>query len=104
MVPARTKGRHAIRHKHLMNRPDWQKVKHLFAQALEQPDELRLDFLRQQCGDDELLFSEVDSLLAASGEADNLIESNAIDLASKLRADDGDHTDRLFGNYRILRE
>ena len=87
-----------------MAKPDWQQVKDLFADALDQPADLRLEFLTDQCNGDRLLFDEVRSLLAASSEAENLIENNAIDLASKVGAAEANYAEQHFGNYRILRE
>jgi non-specific serine/threonine protein kinase/serine/threonine-protein kinase len=87
-----------------MDEPSWQDVKDLFAEATEQPVETRLQFLKERCKGCAKLFDEVNSLLAAADEGDNLIESNAIDLSSKLNEIDDDLTERKFGNYRIIRE
>src|SRR4051794_33335875 len=90
-----------------MTQPDWQRVKDLFAEAIEQPANLRVEFLRSECNGDDMLFDEVSSLLAASSEAENLIKDNAIDLASKVGVEETDfidYTEQHFGNYRILRE
>jgi len=87
-----------------MTNPNWQQIKDLFADALEQPTELRLEFLKDKCDGDKLLYDEVSSLLAASSETENLIEHNAIDLASKVGVNEANYTELHFGNYRILRE
>ena len=87
-----------------MTNPDWERVKDLFAEALEQPVDLRLEFLKTKCNGDERLFEEVSSLLAASAEPENLIEDNAIDLASKVGAAENNYAEQHFGNYRIIRE
>ncbi len=87
-----------------MNKSDWQRVKDLFADAFEQPADHRLEFLRDKCDGNEELFDEVVSLLAASAEADNLIENNAVDLASKVGIDEHNYAEQHFGNYKILRE
>ncbi|MFZ1700294.1 MAG: protein kinase [Pyrinomonadaceae bacterium] len=87
-----------------MTKPDWQQVKDLFADALNRPADVRLEFLRDKCSGDQLLFDEVRSLLAASSETGNLIENNVIDLASKVGVTDADYTEQHFGNYRIIRE
>lgn len=85
-------------------KPNWQKVKDHFADALEQPEDRRLDFLREKCGEDGDLFHEIVSLLSASIENENLIENNAIDLASKVGAKEENYTEQHFGSYKILRE
>ncbi len=87
-----------------MTKPDWQQVKDFFAEAIEQPANLRLEFLRDKCNGNELLFNEISSLLAASSEPENLIENNAIDLASKVGGEENNYAEQHFGNYRIIRE
>ena len=57
-----------------MTKPDWQQVKDLFAEAVEQPLASRREFLEAKCDGDGLLFDEVNSLLTASSEPENLIE------------------------------
>ena len=79
-----------------MTKPDWQQVKDLFAEAIEQSADSRLEFLRAKCKGDDLLFGEVSSLLAASSEPENMIENNAIDLASKVGAEEIDYTQQHF--------
>lgn len=87
-----------------MAKPDWQKIKDLFADAMEQSEEARLEFVRSRCNGDERLFAEVSSLLSASSEKENLIENNAIDLASKVGVEKDDYAQQHFGHYKILRE
>jgi hypothetical protein len=56
-----------------MTKAYWQRVKYLFAEAIEHPADSRLEFLRGKCNGDDPLFSEVSSLLAAASEPENLI-------------------------------
>ena len=86
-----------------MAKPNWRQVKEIFAEAIEQPADRRSVFLKDRCNGDDLLFDEISSLLAASSEPDNLIENNAIDLASRIGAEDN-RAEQHFGNYKILRE
>ena len=51
-----------------MKQEEWQKVKEVFAVALEQPANLRPQFVREACGDDDVLRREVESLLEANDE------------------------------------
>lgn len=81
---------------------NWQTIKGLFADALDQPEATRLEFLRAKCNGNDQLYNEVASLLDTADE--DLIESNAINLAAKITGETVDHTDRHFGNYRIIRE
>ncbi len=87
-----------------MTEPDWQQVKALFAEAVEQPVDTRIAFLERRCRGNTRLFDEVSSLLAASAEPQNLIENNVIDIASKIDDNNGDYAQQRFGNYRIIRE
>src|SRR5690348_9030655 len=87
-----------------MTKPDWEQVKDLFAEAVAQPAGARFDFVKSRCTGNEFLFEEVRSLLVASMEPENIIESNLIDLASKVGAKDTDYTEQYFGHYRIIRE
>lgn len=87
-----------------MTKLDWQQVKDLFAEASEQPGESRLEFLRVKCNDNDSLYDEVSSLLAASSEPENLIENNVINLASKVAVEETSYAEQHFGNYRIIRE
>jgi eukaryotic-like serine/threonine-protein kinase len=83
---------------------NWQQVKDLFADVVEQPADKRMDFLRVKCNGNEEMFREVASLIEASGETDNLIEQNALDLASGIGIESANYVEQHFGNYRILRE
>ena len=85
-----------------MNAKDWQQVKDIFAEVLEQSNGSRLSFLREKCGADEKLFLEIKSLLDANAETEPLIEKNALQLASQLNGKSYDFT--KFGRYTVLRE
>jgi len=87
-----------------MNAARFQKVKDIFAEAEEiLPDE-RTAFLRDICGADEDLFAEVNSLLSAHDEAENLIEKNAFDYNSVTKTKLNNYDGRIFGHYKIIRE
>ena len=87
-----------------MKHQDWEKIKDLFAAALEQPKDSRAGWLREACGADGRLFDEINSLLAAHDETENLIERNAFDIADKVASKREDFAGKQFGNYRIIRE
>jgi eukaryotic-like serine/threonine-protein kinase len=89
---------------------DWTQVKALFAQALEQPTDVRDAWLVQACAGDEPLLTELRSLLTARSEPDaGFLSGGAARLAAPLLADDavedgvelrdGDS----IGPYRLLR-
>ncbi|MDQ3799680.1 MAG: serine/threonine protein kinase, partial [Acidobacteriota bacterium] len=87
-----------------MKNQDWEKIKDIFAEVLEQPKDLRANWLREACAEDERLFDEINSLLAAHDETENLIERNAFDIADRAAANFSDYAGKQFGNYRIIRE
>jgi serine/threonine protein kinase/tetratricopeptide (TPR) repeat protein len=80
----------------------WNKVKELFALALERDPEERSRFLRQACAGDNSLLTEIESLLSSyDGAAAFLEDCPAADLLSaQSRAMAG----KRIGAYRILRE
>jgi non-specific serine/threonine protein kinase/serine/threonine-protein kinase len=78
----------------------WQRVKEVFAGALERPD--RSAYLERACRDDPELRSEVDSLLAAHAATDGFIEKPA---AARLEpAPAPTWIGRRLGAYRIVGE
>jgi eukaryotic-like serine/threonine-protein kinase len=73
----------------------WDRVKHLFQEALERPAHERARFLGGVCGDDDALLQEVQSLLAAHDQAGEFAERPAIDVlvpaaAATTTRNDGD--------------
>lgn len=83
-----------------MNATRFQKVKDIFAEAVEQSPADRAGFLRERCGTDENLLREIESLIAAHEEPANLIEANALNFAEN----GGNYQGKTFGNYKIVRE
>jgi serine/threonine protein kinase/tetratricopeptide (TPR) repeat protein len=83
--------------------PDkWDQVKELFSLALERDPEDRSGFLRQACGGDDSLRTEIESLLSSfDGAATFLEDCPAADLMS---AQSHVTTGRRLGAYRIIRE
>ncbi len=87
-----------------MQTEEWERVKEVFASALELPVARRATFLAEACSSDEALRGEVESLLAAHEEPENVLEQHTYDLASQLRTDGKKYLGRRFGSYSILRE
>ncbi|HEX8288980.1 MAG TPA: serine/threonine-protein kinase [Pyrinomonadaceae bacterium] len=85
-----------------MKQEEWKKIKEIFAVAIEQPAALRSQYLREACGEDLFLRGEVESLLAAGDETEQIIEQNAFDLAAHIKNDSFEG--KQFGNYKIIRE
>jgi serine/threonine protein kinase len=82
----------------------FQKVKSIFAAALEQNAEDRAAFVREKCGGDLDLLAEIETLLAAHEEPENLIEANAFSLGDASASNTENYYGREFGHYKILGE
>jgi serine/threonine protein kinase len=79
---------------------DWVRVKGVFQAAVERPRGEREAFLREACGDDETLRSEVESLFAAHDQAADFIEPPA-GIEARLEASDP-LCGAYVGPYRVL--
>jgi TolB-like protein len=64
----------------------WLQVESVAVRALEQPADRRTAFLEESCGADSALRSEVESLLAYEGAADNFLPRPALDEAARIFA------------------
>ena len=84
----------------------WQQIDALFDEALEISVSERAAWLQQACGADEALRDEVASLLAASDESDDFIETAAAPSVANWL--DENTPDPLIGtqigSYRLLRQ
>lgn len=84
----------------------WQEVEQLYHAALQHDASERGAFLEETCRGDEALRREVESLLKYEAQAENFIESPAIDVAAKMMADDHSATvttGQLIDHYKIVR-
>jgi TolB-like protein/Tfp pilus assembly protein PilF/predicted Ser/Thr protein kinase len=75
----------------------WQRVKELMGAALERPAEARESFLREVCGNDEGLRREIESLLAARGQAGAFLSEPA-SLSSSRHLSNGTR----LGPYEVV--
>ena len=80
----------------------WDQVKELFTLALERDPGERSSFLRQACGADDSLRSEIESLLSSFEGASNFLED--CPAADLLSAQATAMAGKRIGAYRILRE
>src|SRR5262245_24627405 len=83
----------------------WQEIKRLYLTALEKEAAQRAAFLDQVCAGDDDLRREIESLLAYENEAEQFIESSAIEVAAKDVAADksnGSLEGRTIGHYNVL--
>lgn len=87
-----------------MNVENWEKIKDVFAETLEQPERRRKDFLREICGANDEVRREVESLLEAHEETASPIEKSDFSIASIFAANSDFYTGKQFGHYKIIRE
>lgn len=83
----------------------WQQIESLYHETLQKDPSSRAAFLVQACGGDETLRREVESLLAFEADAEEFIESPALEIAGRMIA--GEHSKPIvagdrFNQYRII--
>ena len=84
--------------------PDrWQQLKQIFQSALERNPAERSAFLAQACGDDKILRSEVESLIASHDQAGDSIQAMAVDAATEILNEAGPIIGKQIGHYLITR-
>lgn len=84
----------------------WQEIEQLYHAALQRDASERATFLVEACNGDDALRREVESLLRYEPQAENFIESPAIDVAAKMMADEQSATvvtGQLIDHYKIVR-
>ena len=84
----------------------WHEIEQLYHAALQHDASERAAFLVEVCKGDEGLRREVESLLKYEAQAENFIESPAIDVAAKMMADDQSAivvTGQMIDHYKIVR-
>lgn len=80
-----------------MDKERWAKVQRLFDAALAKDTDERDAFLRGECGDDDALYKEVSSLLAALNRPHSLLERRAMDAVEVPKI-----PGKRIGPYRIV--
>ena len=89
-----------------MTPENWHKVKEVFEAALGHAPEERSAFLGQACGDDDLLCSEVKSLLSSYEQEKSFMETPAAALAAQslIKEESAALVGQQLGHYQIIRE
>ncbi len=83
----------------------WQHVEHLYHAALGRGGEERAAFLAEACAGDEALRRDVESLLEYEDQAENFIESPALEVAARMMSEDQSATmvaGQIIKHYRIV--
>jgi len=86
-----------------MDEKNWRRVKEIFLAALEKDAASRAVFLNEVCPEDLEMRKEVESLLAAHEEIEDFIEEPVFQVG-EVFSNGSNHTEKHFGNYRIIRE
>ena len=88
-----------------MPRENWQQIKKIFAAAVRQTPEARVEFLESACSGDRETRSEIESLLSSFDGAAAFLESPAVaDLSGPFpHGAERERTGELFGHYEIVR-
>ena len=89
-----------------MTPEQWHRVKEVFEQALEHEAGERSAFVGQACAGDELLHSEVNSLLSSYEQESGFMETPAAALAAQslVKAESAALIGQQIGHYQIIRE
>jgi eukaryotic-like serine/threonine-protein kinase len=84
----------------------WHRVKEVFEAAMEQAPSERSAFVGQACAGDELLHSEVKSLLSSYEQETSFMETPAAALAAQslLKEESAALVGQQLGHYQIMRE
>ena len=87
-------------------RDRWQEVKEILHSALEVDAAQRASFLDKKCGDDPDLRRELESLIAAHGQADGKFESPAMEvLAATVSNDEASVVvGETLGHYQVIKK
>jgi len=87
----------------------WQRIEELYHSALKLPPDERAAFLEKECGHDETLLGEVESLLGYQTAPDNdPINEHAIEMAAQMIAEEAKNSSddpfigSTIGNLKFL--
>src|SRR5713226_10136611 len=84
----------------------WVRVKELFEAAVDLDPNQRTALLDKECGGDEILRGEIESLLRSDERTDGFIEQPAFEIPRDLfsEAEEEPFVGRQFGAYQLIRE
>jgi len=82
----------------------WNLIEEIFQNAIDRPQSERNDYIKQACGGDEELRSEVESLLASDSGGETVQSLIADDIRKLEQASSSSEAGQQVGPYRLLRE
>src|SRR5579863_1770095 len=83
----------------------WRQIERLYHLALEQEEGSRAAFVAKECGSDQALRQEIESLLAAGEGADSYLETPAVAVEARARAQDEARwsmAGKTVSHYRVV--
>lgn len=86
-----------------MTAEQYQKVKHIFQQALELPPSHRSDYIENAAGDDPQIRGEVERMLISDTAENTFLDDSPVDPLTKLFEPETP-APKFVGNYEIVRE
>jgi eukaryotic-like serine/threonine-protein kinase len=83
----------------------WQQVKEIFNSAIQYEPKGRAAFLSQECGGDEALRREVESLLQSHDESNSFLEQPAVENAAEMLVNEQPQLSagQRIGHYEIVK-
>ena len=83
----------------------WQQVREVFDSALQQPPEVRQNYILAACGDDKALLAQVEALLSSLDKLDGFMETPAVALVADIidAGTKGLAPGARLGHYEIIR-
>jgi serine/threonine-protein kinase len=82
----------------------WARVKELFEAAVDLDPKQRTALFDKECGGDEALRGEIESLLKSDERTDGFIEQPAFEIPRDLFSEEEPVAGRQFGAYQVIRE
>src|SRR5450755_2635705 len=82
----------------------WARVKELFEAAVDLDPNQRTALLDKECGGDEALRGEIESLLKSDEGSDGFIEQPAFEIPRDIFTEEEPLAGRQFGAYQVIRE
>lgn len=88
-----------------MGERNWRQIEQIFNQAVILTSGQRYNFVRQECGEEENLFSEIITLLDADSQANALFENSAASRVSELLQKDLENIaeNGNFAGYKLIK-
>ena len=84
-----------------MDQNRWKKIESLFEKAIELNERERIEFLKKECGNDDELFQEINSLLEADLKSHPIFDSPTptIEIPENLK-----YEGKIIGSYKVIKQ